>query len=728
MSREIILLLVALSFLSCKNSSQLNYSKWASYAGTKDGNRYSSNDQININNVSRLEVAWTYSTGDKDPNNRSEIQCNPIVINNVLYAISPRLKLFALDAATGDLKWVFDPAIEDPNSQISFGINRGLVYWEDIKGANGRILYGVDSKLFAVNATDGTLIKNFGVNGSIDLLDALDKEGFEDGSILSKTPGVIYKNLLIVGSSVSEGIDALPGHIMAFDVLTGKRSWIFHTIPQPGQFGYDTWQDKDAWKKIGGANSWAGMSLDEEKGIVYVPTGSASPDFYGGNRKGANLFANSIIALNAGTGEYIWHYQVVHHDLWDRDLPANPNLITVNHKGKSIDALAQITKQGYIYLLDRSNGVPIFPIPEVPVSLDALPGEEPWPTQPIPTLPEPFSRLDFRPEDVSDINPENHSELMERYVQINNRIAFTPPSKEGGWIFPDFGGGGEWGGAAVDMETQILYVNSNEVPSSLVMIDAPINEADHSIYSRGNVVYNTYCVSCHGVELKGSGSDFPSLVDLNKRFDVKHLRQIVENGRNRMPSFKQISESEKKNLFAFLLKLTSPFKSKNEASNSSNEIRLAKTQTKNQLDQELPYLMTGYNRFVDKDGYPGNKPPWGTLNAVDLNSGKLLWKVPLGEYEELSAKGIPITGTRNYGGPIVTKGGLLFIAATLDEKIRAFDKNTGNMLWEAKLPAAGYATPASYMVNGKQYIVIASGGGKLGTKSGDTYVAFALPD
>jgi quinoprotein glucose dehydrogenase len=318
---------------------------------------------------------------------------------------------------------------------------------------------------------------------------------------------------------------------------------------------------------------------------------------------------------------------------------------------------------------------------------------------------------------------------MERYLQIKHRAAFTPPSKEGGWIFPDFGGGGEWGGAAVDMETQILYVNSNEVPSSLVMIDAPKNEADHSIYSRGNVVYNTYCISCHGVELKGSGSDYPSLVDLNKRFDVKQLRQIVENGRNRMPSFKQISESEKKNLFAFLLKLTSPSNQETEASKDSNrELNLANTQAEDQLDQELPYLMTGYNRFVDKNGYPGNKPPWGTLNAVNLNSGKLLWKVPLGEYEELTKQGIPITGTRNYGGPVVTKGGVIFIAATLDEKIRAFDKNTGKMLWEAQLPAAGYATPTTYMVNGKQYLVIACGGGKLGTKSGDTYVAFTLPD
>jgi quinoprotein glucose dehydrogenase len=701
-------------FNSCSDSGENDYSAWTSYGGTKDANRYSSIDQINLDNVANLKEAWIFNTGDKDTANRSEMQCNPIVIEGTLYLTSSKMKLFALDPATGKQKWVFDPNTNSAE-EIGFGINRGLMYWEDEKGNDKRIFYGAASRLYAVNATDGSPVKEFGMNGSIELKEGLDIPESQDGSLILKTPGVIFNDLVIIGMSLSEDADALPGHVRAFDVKTGKRKWIFHTIPQPGEFGYDSWEDKDAWKNIGGANNWTGMSLDEERGVVYVPTGTASPDFYGGTRKGSNLFANSIIALDASTGKYIWHYQVVHHDLWDRDLPAAPNLITINHKGKKIDALAQITKQGYIYLLDRTNGKPVFPIPEVPVPQDALPGEKPWPTQPIPTLPESFSRQKFGPEDVSDLSPETHKELMERYGLIKNSTQFSPPSKEGNWIFPDFGGGGEWGGAAVDMETKILYVNSNEVPSTQVMLDAP--QTERTGITPGRAVYNRYCISCHGAELKGSGTEYPSLLNVNKKYKVEQIRQIIQQGRNRMPAFKHIPQSERENLVEYLSR-TEVITKKIDSASPTMVYRKS----------QIPYVMKGYDRFVDKDGYPGIKPPWGTLNAVDLNSGKLLWKVPLGEYAELVKRGLGITGSRNYGGPVVTKGGLVFIAATPDEKIRAFDKNSGKMVWESKLPAAGFASPATYMINGKQFLVIACGGGKLGVKSGDSYVAFALPD
>ena len=710
----VLFILISMVFNSCSDSVENDYSAWTSYGGTKDANRYSSIDQINLDNVAQLKEAWIFNTGDKDTANRSEMQCNPIVIDGTLYLTSSKMKLFALDPATGKQKWVFDPNTNSAE-EIGFGINRGLMYWEDEKGNDKRIFYGAASRLYAVNATDGSPVKEFGMNGSIELKEGLDIPESQDGSLILKTPGVIFNDLVIIGMSLSEDADALPGHVRAFDVKTGKRKWIFHTIPQPGEFGYDSWEDKDAWKNIGGANNWTGMSLDEERGVVYVPTGTASPDFYGGTRKGSNLFANSIIALDASTGKYIWHYQVVHHDLWDRDLPAAPNLITINHKGKKIDALAQITKQGYIYLLDRTNGKPVFPIPEVQVPQDALPGEKPWPTQPIPTLPESFSRQKFGPEDVSDLSPEANKELMERYGLIKNSTQFTPPSKEGNWIFPDFGGGGEWGGAAVDMETKILYVNSNEVPSTQVMLDAP--QTERTGITPGRAVYNRYCISCHGAELKGSGTEYPSLMNVNKKYKVEQIRQIIQQGRNRMPSFNHIPKSERENLAEYLSKTEVISK---KANSDSPSMVTRKSQ--------IPYVMKGYDRFVDKDGYPGIKPPWGTLNAVDLNSGKLLWKVPLGEYAELIERGLGITGSRNYGGPVVTKGGLVFIAATPDEKIRAFDKNSGKMVWESKLPAAGFASPATYMVNGKQFLVIACGGGKLGVKSGDSYIAFALPD
>ena len=503
--KTVFLLVISITlFTSCSNSVSDDYSGWANYGGTKDANRYSSIDQINLENVTGLEEAWVFNTGDKDTANRSEMQCNPIVIYGTLYVTSSKFKLFALDPTSGKQKWVFDPSANSVE-KMGFGINRGLMYWQDEKGTDKRIFYGAASKLYAVNAINGEPIKDFGNEGSIELKEGLDIPESQDGSLLLKTPGVIFKDLLIVGMSLSEDADALPGHVRAFDVRTGKRKWIFHTIPQPGEFGYDSWEDQEAWKNIGGANNWTGMSLDEERGIVYVPTGTASPDFYGGTRKGSNLFANSIIALEAATGKYIWHYQVVHHDLWDRDLPAAPNLITVKNNGKNIDALAQITKQGYIYLLDRTNGKPIFPIPEVPVPQEALAGEKPWPTQPIPTLPESFSRQKFGPEDISNISPETQRELTERYVQVKNRKQFTPPSKEGNWIYPDFGGGGEWGGAAVDIETKILYVNSNEVPSTQVMLDAPQTEG--SGITPGRAVYNKHCISCHGPELKGSGTE-----------------------------------------------------------------------------------------------------------------------------------------------------------------------------------------------------------------------------
>ncbi len=709
---------------SCKKKSSLNdHSGWRTYAGSKDGDRYSSDDQINLKNVAQLKVAWTYSSNDKDTGNKSQNQCNPIVVDGVLYGTSPRLKLLALNAETGEQKWLFDPAKFDSSNSgdplAYYKISRGVVYWEDENGGNKRIFYSAGSKTYCIDAENGQPIKDFGEGGYLDLTHNLGREtkSFVSGT----TPGVIYKDLLIMGARVSESEDAAPGHIRAYNVRTGKLVWIFHTIPHPGEKGYETWPDTGAWRRLGSANNWSGLALDEKRGIVYVPTGSIGGDFYGANRKGQNLYANSLIALNASTGKYIWHYQVVHHDLWDRDLPANPNLVTIKHDGKTVDAVAQITKHGFIFMFDRTNGKPIFPIEEKPVPMNALPGEQPWPTQPIPTLPQPFVRQSFRPEDVTDRTPEVHRDMMEKYNKVKYSTMFTPPSKDGSWIFPGFDGGGEWGGAAVDPESKIMYTSSSEMPWSLVMIDVPKNTDDHTLNGAGHAIYNKYCIACHGPELKGNGGSYPSLVDINKKYNEDQVSKIVANGRNMMPSFKQIPADEKKALLAFVLKLPETAKSLKQM---PKEPVTATVKGAN----PIPYTMNGYNNFLDNDGYPGIKPPWGTLNATDLTTGKLLWRVPLGEYPELTKKGIPITGTELYGGPLVTKGGLIFVAATRDEKIRAFDKHTGKQVWEAKLPAAGYATPATYAINGRQYLVIACGGGKMGTKSGDSYVCFALPE
>ncbi|MBC7745574.1 MAG: PQQ-binding-like beta-propeller repeat protein [Flavobacterium sp.] len=729
------LILLVISASSCKNSLKKDHTGWNNYAGSKEGNRYSSNDEINLNNIKDLEIAWTYSSGDKDTANRSQNQCNPIVMEGILYGTTPRLKLFALDASTGKQKWSFDPATVDTSSKDDpmafYKVTRGVTYWQDKEGKDKRIFYGVGARTYSIDAGSGKPVVSFGKGGYIDLSENLDREPGFNPFVANTTPGIIYKDLLILGMRLAESADAAPGHIRAFDVRTGKRKWIFHTVPHPGEKGYDSWEDPEAWKKFGGANNWAGMSLDEERGIVYVPTGSVGGDFYGGTRKGSNLFSNSLIALNAETGKYIWHYQVVHHDLWDRDLAANPNLVTLNQNGRKIDAVAQITKHGYIFMFDRITGEPVFKIKEKLVPTDALPGEKVWPTQPIPTLPQPFARQRFEPEDVTDISPETHKEMMAKYLKVKDRAKFSPPSKEGGWIFPGFDGGGEWGGAAVDMESQILYVNSTELPWAQVMIDVPKKDnQDLSQSGIGQGIYNQYCISCHGTNLKGNGGNIPGLVDLEKKYTELQTRNVIRNGRNMMPAFKQISEGDIQALVGFLLKIPE----KEPAAKLAGTTLPPKepgTKThllsKKSVLDDIPYTMAGYDRFIDKDGYPGIKPPWGTLNAVNLNTGKLLWKVPLGEYEELTKRGIPVTGTENYGGPLVTKGGLVFIAATKDEKIRAFDKNTGKVVWEAKLPAAGYATPATYSLNGRQYVVIACGGGKIGSKSGDTYVAFALP-
>jgi quinoprotein glucose dehydrogenase len=723
---------VAGIYASCRNQhsdQNSNYSGWPAYAGSKDGLRYSSNQEITLDNVNKLKVMWTFSTGDRDTANLSQNQCNPIMVDGILYGTSPKLKLFALNAATGEQKWLFDPAKDDTTNNgdpmAYYKLSRGVIYWQNDEGGEKRIFYSAGAKTWAIDAENGTPIRSFGKGGYLDLTKDLDRD--TKSFVAGTTPGVVYKDVLIVGDRVSESVDAAPGHVRAYDTRTGKLRWIFHTIPHPGEVGYNTWADTAAYKKFGGANNWAGMALDEKRGLVYIPTGSVGGDFYGGFRKGQNLFANSLLALDAATGKLKWYYQFVHHDLWDRDLPANPNLVTIVKDGKEIDAVTQITKYGYIFMFDRTNGKPIFPIVETPVPTRALPGEAPWPTQPIPTLPQPFARQTFNPEDVTDRTPEVHQEMLAKYNQVKNRVMFTPPSKEGGWIFPGFDGGGEWGGAAVDPESKILYINCSEMPWAQVMIDVPkTNADDHSPQSLGHVVYNTNCIGCHGAELKGNGSSYPSLVNIGKKYTADQVSGLIASGRNMMPSFKQISPTDKKNLLAFLLKIPEG-KAAKEVTKEPTGNRTSNSETEKKMVDQIPYVMNGYNRFLDKDGYPGIKPPWGTLNAVDLTSGKLLWKVPLGEFAELTKKGIPVTGTENYGGPLVTKGGLIFIAATKDEKIRAFDKGTGKVVWETQLPAAGYATPATYSIDGKQYVVIACGGGKIGSKSGDSYVCFGLP-
>jgi quinoprotein glucose dehydrogenase len=694
--------------------------EWRVYLGDQASSHYSTLDQINKENVAHLQAAWIYHTGDLPEGEYGEIQCNPLIVNGVLYGSSPRTKIFALDAGTGAELWQFDPFADRPEEANTQGRHRGVTYWQDEAGKDKRILFTAGAYLFAVDAMTGKLITSFGNGGKVQLNAGLDRELGGDGGwdlfVSATTPGVIYKDLLILGTRVSEGPISAPGHIRAFDVRTGAVKWIFHTIPHPGEFGYDTWPP-DAWQRAGGANCWSGMSVDHKRGLVFIPTGSAAYDFYGGNRKGQNLFANCLLALKAETGERVWHYQTVHHDVWDRDLPAPPNLITVEREGKKIDAVAQVTKSGFVFVFNREDGEPLFPIEEKPYPASDLAGEETWPTQPLPLKPPPFARQIFTAEDVTNTTPEAHEAALARVREVRSAGQFIPPSKQGTMIFPGFDGGAEWGGAGFDPKTGILYVNANEMPWILTMIDIELAQSENP-YDKGSVVYALNCASCHGGQREGDQQKiYPALTNLKSRKSKDEVLQLIVKGKGSMPSNDFLSAEEKYNLLALL------FEEKNAQPLDPHNRRSRPAEA-----PIVPFVSTGYHRFLDHEGYPAIQPPWGTLNAIDLNKGEIVWQVPLGEFAELTQRGIPPTGTENYGGPVVTAGGLLFIGASKDGNFRAFDKDSGKVLWETKLPAGGYATPSTYEYEGKQYIVIACGGGKMNTPSGDAYVAFALPD
>lgn len=710
---------IMIVFLSCTSHPETSYKNWKVYGGNKENNHYSSLTQIDTNNVTQLQVAWTYHTGDSGA--MTQIQVNPIMVDGVLYGVSPKLKLFAIDAATGKQKWIYNPVNDTAADVKGFGyfmlnVCRGVAYYTDGKN-DKRIFYAAGSNLYCIDAATGKPVLSFGKNGKIDLHDNMGRD-VKNLYVSSTSPGIIYKDLIIVGTRVAEEAAAAPGYIRAYDVHTGKMRWIFHTIPQPGEAGYETWDNKEAYKHIGGVNAWAGFSMDEEKGIVFAPMGSASYDFYGGKRLGNDLFANCELALNAATGKLIWHFQTVHHDLWDRDLPTAPALVTITKDGKKIDAIAQPTKSGFIFLFDRNTGKPIYPINETSVpAVSELAGEKLSPAQPIPSLPLPFARQLLTEKDLNNIIPDSsYQDIKKRLAGYKTGNIFNPPSKEGTIIFPGFDGGAEWGGPAYDPATGILYVNASEMPWILTMVDikdqTKLNETN---LQAGNRLYTTTCMACHGPQRQGGGN-YPTLIGVNKKYNEEQFVQLVSSGRRMMPAFSQLAESEKKALASYILDITS----------EQNKKFKAPVRTEDEWFK-MPYSATGYNKFLTKEGYPAVSPPWGTLNAIDLNTGQLVWKDTLGDYPELKAKGIH-SGTENYGGPVVTAGGLIFIAATSDAKMRAFNKRTGKLLWEADLPACGFATPSVYEINGKQFLVIACGGGKLKKPSGDAYVAFALPD
>ena len=698
--RWVVCMVVALSMLtvlgvfSVSGSSKTRRARqnldWATYNGSPGNSHYSALKQINVSNVAQLKPVWSYDTHET-----GGLETQPLIAGGVLYGYTPRQEVFALNAATGNVLWTFNSGVGVHRPE------RGLAYWTD--GKEKRILAGIGHFVYALDATTGKAFPDFGKDGRIDLREGLGRDP-ATASVSMTSPGAIYKDLIIVGGEEPESLPAPPGDIRAYDVRTGKMRWIFHTIPHPGEPGYDTWP-KDAWKTSGAANNWCGMAVDTERGIVYVPTGSAATDWYGADRVGNDLFADSLIALDAATGKLLWYFQGVHHDLWDRDFPSPPTLVTVRRGGKEIPAVAQTSKQGYLYLFNRINGAPLFPMETRHFPASTVPGEVASPVQSLPTKPAPFARQGLTEDMLTNRTPEAHEYALLKFRTFISEGQFVPNRVgQSTVMFPGWDGGAEWGGSAFDPETHILYLNANDVglTESLVKREASAGGAS---------IYQAQCAVCHGQDRKGQPGSVPALDNIQEKFSVEQVNNIIRQGQGRMPSFPGLSAADRRAVATYVI-------------NGDN-----KGDDSEPATGKSTYDTTGYKKFFDQDGYPAVKPPWGTFNAINLDTGEYVWKVPFGEYPELVAKGLGTTGSENYGGPVLTAGGVVFIAATvIDKKIRAYDKRTGKLLWEYLLPYPANATPAIYEIDGREYVVIAAGGGRdPKIPTGGEYVAFALP-
>lgn len=692
------------------------HATWRAYGGSEDGSQYSSLKQINRANVSQLKEAWHVPTGDA----RGYV-FNPLVIGNTMYVLAQNNSIVALNAATGKQLWA-----HPLDNKTPLVPTRGLAYWQSPDGKDTRLIFAVDNQLREIDATTGKSITTFGTNGNVDLRQGLDRNEAKLTLVQSYNPGRVFGDLIILGSATNEEYGSGPGDIRAYNIRTGQMAWIFHTIPHPGEFGYDTWP-KDAWKTVGGANAWSGMALDMKRGILYVPTASPKYNFYGANRTGNNLYGDSLIAIDAHTGKRLWHFQMVHHDVWDYDNPNTPMLLTVTHNGRKVDVVAQTSKTGFLFVFDRVTGKPLWPIEEKPVPQDAMPGEHISPTQPVPTKLVPFSRQTFTSKDLSPyLTPEEHARLKKQIDAARNEGIFTPPTTQDTVEMPGNNGGVNYGGAAADPAHGYLYVVSKDLPAMLKLQLPPALPKGNTPEARGAAVYANTCSLCHGINREGKLPVIPTLVDIDKRLTDEQIRQTVHYGKNQMPAFGSLPAADVDDLMKFLKNPGLPMVESNTATQAEG-------------DPATLRYRSGFGFMFAESGLPVIAPPWTTLTAYDLNTGNVRWKIPLGEVPELAEKGITNTGSHfPKVGPVVTAGGLIF-TGTRDRKVRAIDSSTGKVLWEHEVDAALEGMPAIYEVNGKQYVVFCAAarattythavpGHAASTDAiPGAYVAFALP-
>lgn len=672
------------------------YTTWAEYGGGPDDSQYSALKEINRSNIAQLQQVWFYPTG----NNGFRYGSNPIVIDNLMYVIGKNNSIVALDAATGKEIWAHD------NGRVLGFSHRGLVYWESQDRADRRILYIANNKLCALDAHTGATIDSFGDHGGVDLRDGLGRDPKTIRQIGSGTPGKIFGDLLLMGSATGEEYESPPGDLRAYNVITGKMEWIFHTVPHPGEPGYETWPP-DAWKYIGGTNTWGELSIDEKRGIAYFPTGSPTYDFYGADRNGADLYSDCLLALDARTGKLLWYYQTTHHDLWDYDLEAGPKLLTIKHNGKMVDVVAEAGKNGFVYVLDRVSGKPIWPIEERATPKSDMPGQVAWPTQPYPTVIPPFARQKFSPDDVNPYiaDSKEREEIRAAVAAARSDGLYTPPDTQNTMEIPGNNGGANWGTTAIDPSTGTFYVLSKDAPSMLKLeAKPPRRQMTGTPETQGQVLYVQNCANCHQANLKGQPPSIPSLVGVVDQAGPDMVRTLVQRGMAPMPAFPDLSPADIDNLIAFLRHPENAHVPPDILARLMNPApiipRLAPVGTR---------YWTGYGYMNSTDGLPAIGPPWSTLTAYDLNRGVIKWQIPFGEVASLAEKGIHNTGSYwPRGGVVVTAGGLIFGGSISDSTMRAYDKDTGKVLWQVKLPAGPEGIPAVYEVAGREYMVISA--------------------